>query len=107
VNPLFLHNELFQPQAAGYKVGFFYGNPKKYSIHIRDFIFFRIECRDSKKEIKTIVFFGVFDMCQNCCQQPNKLQDKPENCSPQQINKCHGDVTEHPCTKEKPDSGQK
>ena len=47
------------------------------------------------------------DMCQNCCQQPNKLQDKPENCSPQQIKECHDDVTEHPCTKEKPDSGQK
>ena len=23
------------------------------------------------------------DMCQNCCQQPDKLKDKPENCSPE------------------------
>lgn len=40
-------------------------------------------------------------MCQNC-QQPIKLQDKPENCSPEQIRECHGDVKEHPCTKQKP-----
>ena len=40
-------------------------------------------------------------MCQNC-QQPIKLKDKPENCSPEQIRECHGDVKEHPCTNEKP-----
>ena len=40
-------------------------------------------------------------MCQNC-QQPIKLKDKPENCSPEQIRECHGDVKEHPCKKEKP-----
>jgi ArsR family transcriptional regulator len=40
------------------------------------------------------------DMCQNCCQQPDKLKDKPENCSPEQIRECHGDAKEHPCTKE-------
>ena len=37
-------------------------------------------------------------MCQNC-QQPIKLKDKPENCSPEQIRECHGDVKEHPCVK--------
>jgi DNA-binding transcriptional ArsR family regulator len=37
------------------------------------------------------------DMCQNCCQQPNKLKDKPENCSPEQIKACHGDEKDHPC----------
>jgi ArsR family transcriptional regulator len=42
------------------------------------------------------------DMCQNCCQQPNKLKDKPENCSPEQIKECHGDTKEHPCLKENP-----
>ena len=47
------------------------------------------------------------DMCQNCCQQPNKLTDKPENCSPEQIKECHGDASEHPCTKEKPMPVQK
>jgi len=40
-------------------------------------------------------------MCKNC-QQPIKLKDKPANCSPEQIRECHGDVKEHPCTKEKP-----
>jgi ArsR family transcriptional regulator len=40
-------------------------------------------------------------MCQNC-QQPIKLKEKPENCNPEQIRECHGDVKEHPCTNEKP-----
>lgn len=40
------------------------------------------------------------DMCQDCCQQPTKLEDKPENCSPEQIRECHGDTKEHPCIKE-------
>ena len=40
------------------------------------------------------------DMCQNCCQQPNKLKDKPENCSPEQIRECHGDVKKQPCEEE-------
>jgi hypothetical protein len=39
-------------------------------------------------------------MCQNCCEQPIKLMDKPENCSPKQIKECHGNAKEHPCTKE-------
>ena len=39
-------------------------------------------------------------MCQNC-QQPVKLQDKPENCSLEQIRKCHGDIKGHPCAEEK------
>ena len=39
-------------------------------------------------------------MCQNCCQQPDKLKDKPESCTPEQIRQCHGDSPEHPCTKE-------
>ena len=40
------------------------------------------------------------NMCENCCQQPNKLKDKPENCTPEQIRKCHGDTKEHSCIKE-------
>lgn len=40
------------------------------------------------------------NMCQDCCQQPDKLMDKPENCTPEQIKKCHGDAQEHPCTKD-------
>lgn len=47
------------------------------------------------------------DMCQNCCKQPNPLQDKPENCTSEQIRECHGDVQDHPCMKEKSDSEPK
>jgi len=46
-------------------------------------------------------------MCQNCCQQPDKLRDKPENCSPEQIRECHGDTKEHLCLKENPVSENK
>ena len=31
------------------------------------------------------------------CQKPENLKGKPEECSPEQIRKCHGDVKEHPC----------
>jgi hypothetical protein len=39
---------------------------------------------------------GEGTMCQ-ACQKPEKLKDKPENCSPEQIKKCHGDAIGHPC----------
>ena len=35
------------------------------------------------------------------CQKPEELKTKPEECTPEQIKKCHGDVKEHPCA-EKP-----
>jgi len=38
-------------------------------------------------------------MCSNGCQQPEKLKDRPENCTPEQIRECHGDDAEHPCAK--------
>ena len=31
------------------------------------------------------------------CQKPEQLKGKPEDCSPEQIRKCHGDVENHPC----------
>jgi len=31
------------------------------------------------------------------CQKPENLKDKPEKCSREQIEKCHGNVKEHPC----------
>jgi hypothetical protein len=39
-------------------------------------------------------------MCEESrtCQKPENLKDKPETCSKEQIQKCHGDVREHPCT---------
>jgi hypothetical protein len=32
-----------------------------------------------------------------CCQKLENLQGKPQECSPEQIRKCHGDDNEHPC----------
>jgi DNA-binding transcriptional ArsR family regulator len=42
----------------------------------------------------------ALDMCQNCCQQPARLKDKLDSCSPEQIPECHGDLKDHPCTPE-------
>ena len=38
-------------------------------------------------------------MCEKVegCQKPQELKGKPEECSPEQIRKCHGDVRQHPC----------
>ena len=32
------------------------------------------------------------------CQKPDELKGKGEQCSPEQIKKCHGDAQSHPCT---------
>lgn len=41
-------------------------------------------------------------MCEtnNCCQKPEQLKGKPQDCSPEQIRECHGNMQEHPCLKE-------
>ena len=33
------------------------------------------------------------------CEHPEKLQGKPEECTPEQIKACHGDAKDHPCEK--------
>lgn len=33
------------------------------------------------------------------CRKPKELKGKPEECSPEQVRKCHGDVEKHPCVK--------
>jgi hypothetical protein len=33
------------------------------------------------------------------CQKPENLKGKPEDCSPEQVRKCHGDSAKHPCAK--------
>jgi hypothetical protein len=38
---------------------------------------------------------------QKGCEHPEKLKGKPEECSPEQIRECHGEVVEHPCVKGK------
>jgi len=35
----------------------------------------------------------------NNCQRPKHLKTKPEDCSSEQISKCHGDTKKHPCVK--------
>ncbi len=37
------------------------------------------------------------------CQKPENLKEKPEECSPEQILKCHGDIKGHPCEKPEDD----
>ena len=32
------------------------------------------------------------------CQKPEELKGNPKDCSPQQIEKCHGDDKKHCCT---------
>ena len=45
-------------------------------------------------------------MCKNdkkstYCQNPKELKDDIENCSREQIEKCHKSKTDHPCTNNK------
>ena len=41
-------------------------------------------------------------MYEECgCTNPEELKGVPEDCTPEQIEKCHGDTDEHPCTEEK------
>jgi len=41
-------------------------------------------------------------MCEKCgCLKPENLKTTPEECTPEQIRECHGDVKEHPCEGEK------
>ena len=35
------------------------------------------------------------------CERPEELEKRPEECSPEQIKNCHGDVKEHPCEEKK------
>jgi len=47
-------------------------------------------------------------MCNDCCQKPDQLKGKPEECSPEQIKVCHGDAKDHPCFKGgKPDDSHR
>jgi len=32
------------------------------------------------------------------CRNPQELKGRPEDCSPEQIRKCHGEGARHPCT---------
>ena len=41
----------------------------------------------------------VKNMCTQCCEHPENLKEKPEQCSPEQVKVCHGDSEDHPCVK--------
>jgi len=37
-------------------------------------------------------------MCEECgCQKPDEPVEKPEECTPEQIEECHGKAGGHPC----------
>jgi hypothetical protein len=37
-------------------------------------------------------------MCEGCgCANPDKQKEKPEECTPEQIKKCHPESEGHPC----------
>jgi len=38
--------------------------------------------------------------CESKCQKPENLKGKPEDCTSEQIRKCHGDEARHPCQDE-------
>jgi len=41
-------------------------------------------------------------MCKQCgCERPEKLKGKPQDCTPEQIKECHGEVSYHPCEEKK------
>jgi len=39
------------------------------------------------------------------CQKPENLKGTPEECTPEQIRECHGDIKEHACLPQE-DPGQ-
>lgn len=40
-------------------------------------------------------------MCDCKCEHPEKRKGKPEECTPKQIEKCHGKPAKHPCAPRK------
>ena len=39
----------------------------------------------------------VLQMCEKCCEQPEKLKMQPGQCTPEQKKECHGEMEDHPC----------
>ncbi len=60
--------------------------------------FFQPLCLRIQQPEANITHAKEADMCDHCCQQPEKLKDKPEACTPEQIQECHGEDHGHPCT---------
>ena len=36
-----------------------------------------------------------------CCEKPENLKGKPEECSPARVQQCHGTTKDHPCAPKK------
>ena len=53
--------------------------------------------RNSEDKISLEREGRVPEVCENCCEKPDKLKIKPEKCTPEQINECHGDAKDHSC----------
>jgi Mn-dependent DtxR family transcriptional regulator len=58
---------------------------------------FRVACHRSIPDKINTNERRALAMCKDCCQQPDRLKGKPQDCSPEQIKECHGDVKKHPC----------
>jgi len=60
---------------------------------------FRVACHrslPSGSDTKEMERRGLA-MCKDCCQQPDRRQGRPEECTPEQIRECHGQEKDHPC----------
>ena len=42
-----------------------------------------------------------------CCERELHLIGRPEDCTPEQIVKCHGSEKDHPCTSDVPKPEEK
>lgn len=58
-------------------------------------------CRTIQVSVKGEYGKEVKKMCESCCQFPEKLKEKPQECTPEQIKECHGETERHPCEEEK------
>jgi ArsR family transcriptional regulator, arsenate/arsenite/antimonite-responsive transcriptional repressor len=58
-------------------------------------------CSTIRVELKGVYGKEVKKMCQSCCQVPEKLKEKPQECTPEQIKECHGNSEKHPCVEDK------
>ncbi|MBS4024020.1 MAG: winged helix-turn-helix transcriptional regulator [Dethiobacter sp.] len=57
----------------------------------------REQCRAGCPDVNILAEGGEKKMCKCTCQFPEKLKGKPEECSKEQIEECHGNEKEHPC----------
>lgn len=53
--------------------------------------------RNSEDKISLETERRAAEVCEQCCEKPDKLKIKPEKCTPEQIKECHGDEKDHPC----------